>query len=521
MAVPIPWIHVDSNFQSFFREDDPIQIATNVINRHLAGSSAFYVAIDGSKNVVKNWDTLKRIRDLQRWLESRPGVEKTISFVDYVEAFDRGAQRVSGGDILIGPNGEIVTNAEPGERKTLWENPAQLAAALQLISSNPKAFSSVVTSDFARTNVLVRTSLTRSSDVTDLAKGIREYARRHFPPEIAVRPTGTLILLTQTTGSIVIGQIESLAFTAGTIFVIMSAMFLSLRVGLIAMIPNIFPIVFFLGLMGLTGADLNLATNMIASIALGIAVDDTIHIMSRLSSEVRATGDQEGALLETISSVGKPALFASVLLFFGFLALCASSFVPIQEFGYLSAATLVFAFFGEVALTPALLSTTRIITLWDVLYLKLGTDPHKTIGLFQNLRPWQAKIVALMGELRAFPGGRAIVREGEVGDSMYVIINGGAEVQVDSGGHRRVVRSLGRGDVFGEMGLIRQHERTADVVAVGDVEVMVMDERFLTRIERRYPRIAVKILKNVSRILSDRLQQETQRVGDVSHIERI
>jgi CRP-like cAMP-binding protein len=166
-----------------------------------------------------------------------------------------------------------------------------------------------------------------------------------------------------------------------------------------------------------------------------------------------------------------------------------------------------------VVLTPALLSTTRIITLWDVLYLKLGKDPHKTIGLFHNLRPWQAKIVALMGELRAFPGGRAIVREGDVGDSMYVIINGGAEVQVDSGGQRRVVRSLGRGDVFGEMGLIRQHERTADVVAMGDVEVMVMDERFLTRIERRYPRIAVKILKNVSRILSDRLQQETQRLS--------
>jgi hypothetical protein len=161
--------------------------------------------------------------------------------------------------------------------------------------------------------------------------------------------------------------------------------------------------------------------------------------------------------------------------------------------------------------TPALLSTTRIITLWDLLYLKLGKDPHKTIGIFEDLRPWQAKIVVLMGELRSFPGGQAIIREGEMGDAMFVIINGRAEVRVDAGGQSRRVRELGRGDVFGEMGLIRRHQRTADVLATDQVEAMAMDWRFLSRVQRRYPRIASKIFLNIARILSDRLQQETQR----------
>ena len=508
--LPMPWIRVDSNFQSFFRADDPIRRATDAVNAHLAGSAAFYVAIDGhEKNVLKTWDTLRRIKDLQTFIDALPGVEKTVSLVDYLEQYDRGSQQIEPGSLLVGPSGEIVEAEAAVAKTTFWENPAQLAALIKFVSMSPKALASVVTEDFSRTNILVGTSLTRSSDISQMVEKIREFADARFPPELDIRPTGTLILLTRTTGSIIAGQIESLALTAGIIFVIMAAMFLSFRVGLIAMVPNVFPIVVFFGFMGLIGADLNLATNMVASIALGIAVDDTIHILSRLSSEVRETGNQERALLDTLSTVGKPAIYASALIFFGFVALCFSMFVPIQQFGMLSAATMVFAVGGELVLTPALLSTTKIITLWDLLYLRLGKDPHKTIGIFRNLGPWQAKIVALMGELRSYRAGEPIVRTGETGDAMYVLIDGTAEVRVPMGGTYRTVRTVRRGDVFGEMGLIRHHERTADVVALDDVEVMSMDERFLARVTRRYPRIALKILTNIARILSDHLQRQT------------
>src|SRR5262245_2312249 len=513
--LPMPWIRVDSNFQSFFRADDPIRRATDAVNAHLAGSAAFYVAIDGhEKNVLKKWDTLRRIQELQGFIDSLPGVEKTMSLVDHLEQFDRGSPPLQPGDIVFGPSGEPVVYEGPAGKTTFWKSPAQLAAVLNSVSQKPKTFG--VTEDFSRTSILVGTSLTRSSDITQMVDKIREFAATRFPPELDIRPTGTLILLTRTTGSIIAGQIESLALTAGIIFVIMAAMFLSFRVGLIAMVPNVFPIVVFFGFMGLIGADLNLATNMVASIALGIAVDDTIHILSRLSSEVRATGDQERALLDTLSTVGKPAVYASALIFLGFLTLCLSMFVPIQQFGLLSAATMAFALAGELVLTPALLSTTKIITLWDLLYLRLGKDPHKTIGIFENLGPWQAKIVALMGELRSFRAGEPIIRTGETGDAMYVLIDGTAEVRVQVRGHTRPVRTVRRGDVFGEMGLIRRHERTADVVAMEDVEVMSMDERFLARVKRRYPRIALKILTNIARILSDHLQRQTEETRSLA-----
>jgi CRP-like cAMP-binding protein len=234
----------------------------------------------------------------------------------------------------------------------------------------------------------------------------------------------------------------------------------------------------------------------------------------RLSSTVRTTADQEQALLETLSTVGKPALYASVVLFLGFLTLCFSTFVPIREFGFLSAATILVGLVGEIALLPALLATTPIITLWDLLHVKLGKDPHKTIGIFTNLRPSQAKIVALMGELKSFPRGHAILRHGKVSNEMFVMISGRAEVQVNSADQPRSLWELQRGDVFGVTSLIRSEERGsemfADVIALEDVEVLAMDERFRTRVWR-YPRIAARIFFNISTALLDRLQDAMQR----------
>jgi hypothetical protein len=382
---------------------------------------------------------------------------------------------------------------------------------MRLVFLNSGSVASVVNHpNYTRTAMLGRTSLSRSSDIAALVEQIDAFAQEHFPPELHVHPTGNLILLTRTTGNIVSGQIQSLAFSAGIIFVLMAAMFLSTRVGLIAMAPNVFPLCVFFGLMEMSGVELNFGTNIIASIALGIAVDDTIHIMTRLSFTIHTTSDQEHALLEALSTVGKPALYASLVLFLGFLTLGFSTFVPIREFGVLSAVTILIGLVGEIALLPALLATTPIITLWDLLYVKLGKDPHKTIGLFANLRPSQAKIVALMGEIKAFPRGQAIIRPGEVSSAMYVVISGRAEVRVNSPDNSRSLWEVQRGDVFGVTGLVRSEERLSEVVALEDVEVLAMDDRFRARVWR-YPRIAARLFFNLSTMLLDRLQYTIQQ----------
>jgi len=291
----------------------------------------------------------------------------------------------------------------------------------------------------------------------------------------------------------------------------MTAMFLSAKIGFFAILPNVVPIVIFFGVMGWLGIYLNLGTSLIAAIALGIAVDSTIHYMARLNLELRGETDQAAAIVRTVRTVGVPIVYTTIALFFGFLTFGFSSFVPIQNFGILAGVTMATALGANLVLLPALLSTTKIITLWDLLGVKLGDDPAATIPLFADLRPAQARIVVLMGDLRHFAPGETIVRRGEIGEEMYVMIGGRTEVFVGDGAGRQRINELKRGDVFGEMGLVRHAERTADVVAAGDVDVLALDEHFLRRIKNRYPRIASQVFLNLTRLLSDHLQRTTER----------
>jgi len=279
----------------------------------------------------------------------------------------------------------------------------------------------------------------------------------------------------------------------------------------LAVLPNAFAVLIFFGIMGWLGILLNLGTSLIAAIALGLAVDSTIHYMARLNREVRGESDQAAAIERALRTVGVPIIYTAVALFLGFLTFAFSGFVPIQNFGILSSATLAVALGANLLLLPAVLAQTRIITIWDLLGVKLGQEPERTIPLFAGLRRSQARVVVLMGELRKFEPGEAIVRQGEEGDQMFVIIQGRTEVYVDDGKQRRYIRDLVRGDVFGEMALVRHAPRTADIVAATRVEALAVDQRFLDRIQRRYPRIASRVFLNLTKILSDRLQSTTQQ----------
>jgi hypothetical protein len=405
--------------------------------------------------------------------------------------------------------GELVRPEMP---KPFWEMPANLEPVLKMVSTSPSTFKNVVTPDFAKSSILVRTRLSGSRSIEATLAKVREYIAQHFPKDLPVRLTGTLVLLTGTTSDIVAGQIESLTIALAVIFVVMSAMFLSARIGFLAILPNVLPILIFFGVMAQLGILLNLGTSLIAAISLGIAVDSTIHYMARLNLELKGETDQTAAITRALRTVGVPIVYTTVALFFGFLTFAFSSFVPIQDFGVLAGITMAVSLVTNLVLLPAVLGTTKIITLWDLVGVKLGENPAKTIPLFAGLRPSQARVVVLMGEVKRFEAGDLIVRTGDPGEEMYVILDGEAEVWAGKGGGRQRLTALKRGAVFGEMGFVRRSERTADVVATSDVEVLAVDQRFLERVQRRYPRIASKVFLNLTRLLSNTLERTTQQV---------
>jgi len=229
-----------------------------------------------------------------------------------------------------------------------------------MVSSSPATFKSVINEDFSKASILVRTNLSGSRRVEDTLDRIRLHVAEHFPAELPVNLTGTLVLLTGTTSDIVAGQIKSLTLALGIIFLVMTAMFLSAKIGFFAILPNVVPIVIFFGVMGWLGIYLNLGTSLIAAIALGIAVDSTIHYMARLNLELRGETDQVAALVRTVRTVGVPIVYTTVALFLGFLTFAFSSFVPIQNFGILTAFTMAAALGANLVLLPALLATTKV-----------------------------------------------------------------------------------------------------------------------------------------------------------------
>src|SRR5439155_19365682 len=158
---------------------------------------------------------------------------------------------------------------------------------LAMVSTSPSTFKSVVTSDFSKASILVRTKLSGSRRIEETLDRIRTYIAEHFPAEIPVRLTGTLVLLTGTAADIVAGQIKSLTLALGISFLVMTAMFLSAKIGFFAILPNVVPIVIFFGVMGWLGIYLNRVTSLSSAMPLRIAVDSTIHCMARFNLELR------------------------------------------------------------------------------------------------------------------------------------------------------------------------------------------------------------------------------------------
>lgn len=478
-------IRVDSNLLDTFDPDSRIRRDTETVNEQIAGTAPFFLVVEGpAPGALKEWENLKHIKGLEHFVANLPGVQSTLSLVDYLEHY-------------------------AGDGASLWDDPARLQAAIEAVGSRSAPLGAVVTDDFERGNIAVRTSISSSRAVERTLAAIDEYVELNFPASLKVRPTGNLTLLAGSTSGVVEVQVRSLTLALLVIFAVMAVMFLSVKVGFLAVLPNALAILVFFGVMGWWDIPLDLGTSVIAAIAVGIAVDATIHYMTRLNRALKDDSDPATASVRTLRSVGPSIVLTTIALAVGFFTFTFSSFVPIQSLGMLASVTMIAAAMANLGLLPALVAGTKVITLWDLVSVRLGENPAATIPLFRGMGPGEARIVVLMGELGRFEAGQAIVRRGECGHEMYVILEGKTEVVVDKEGATRTVAELNRGEVFGEMALVRHDARTADVVAAGPVEVLAFNEKCFERLQERYPRVAAKLLLNLSRILSDRLQRMT------------
>ncbi len=150
-------------------------------------------------------------------------------------------------------------------------------------------------------------------------------------------------------------QIKSFFIAFVIIFLMMIFVCKNFWLSVLSMVPNLFPIIITLGLMGWVGVPLDVATTMIASVTIGIAVDDTIHFISWLRKNSGTDRDVGAAIVQAFADVGKPIVLTTLLLFIGFFVLVFGNILPTQMFGLLTAFSMVFALAGDIFILPALI----------------------------------------------------------------------------------------------------------------------------------------------------------------------
>jgi uncharacterized protein len=167
--------------------------------------------------------------------------------------------------------------------------------------------------------------------------------------------TGTATLIDKNNKYISTNMAQGLGIELVIIFAIVLYMFKSMRMSIIAVIPNLVPMIFIAGLMGFAGVNLKVSTAIVFNIAFGIAVDDTIHFITKLKQERAKNKSMLYALKRTILTKGKAIIHTTIMLSLGFLTLTVSNFLSTFYLGLLMSLTLVLAVLGDLFLLPALI----------------------------------------------------------------------------------------------------------------------------------------------------------------------
>jgi hydrophobe/amphiphile efflux-3 (HAE3) family protein len=471
--------------------DSEARLDFDAVNTHLDGANGFQIVIEAKdKATFKQPANLRELESLQNWLEAQPEIGGTRGLVDFVRLLNR-AFHENDPTYLAVPTNE------------------RLSGQLLFLGASDE-LEGYIDARYQLTNIQVRTTIIGSALVSELVERI-EARMAELPPHLHGRVTGNQILMAGVVDNLLQGELQSILTSLFLIYVLLSVLFLSFTRGIYTLVPNLIPVVVYFGMLAALGIPLSLTTAIIAPMALGISIDDTIHYFLRFSVEARRLANEERATVAVLKTVGKPAIFSASTLIGGFLMLCFSDLLSYQQVGALTAFTLGVGMLVEVTLTPALCGGLRIVTLWDTLGLDLGEDPQKAIPLFTGLSKPQCRIVAQMASLRELPAGTALGHIGDNEREMYVIIDGIVRIWKPGDAGEIELNRCARGEVVGEVGLFFG-ERSANMDVATDARLLRFTPNTLQRLARQRPRIAATILRNLNEILAQRLSRSTVRL---------
>jgi len=213
----------------------------------------------------------------------------------------------------------------------------------------------LLSDDYSTGRISARVEMNESQRLAHHVPEIERRMKDIFRGVATVEPTGLVYLMNRMEQYLLSSQIKSFFLAFALTAVIIMILLRSVKLGLMAMIPNFLPILFSLALMPRLGISLDVGTVMIAAIALGLVVDDTIHFMSRLKLEAARANDTRSGIARAMKGAGRPIIYTSIALCLGFSVLTLSSFNPIIHFGILSVIVISLALVFDLIFLPAVM----------------------------------------------------------------------------------------------------------------------------------------------------------------------
>jgi len=290
-------------------------------------------------NDIRDPVFLEHLDKLQKYISSINDIGKMISMVDHIKEFNRAMN-----------DGNNIFYTIPNSR----------SAITQTVLIYGDKFNSLTNFDYSKARITGRVKDIDSKRASEIKTDIYNYVENNIPDYMKVEITGTTFLALATNDYLVSDLTTSFVAAFILITVVMIILFKSVPITLISIIPNTIPMLAMAAIMGYFDIILRPPTAMTFAVAFGIAVDDTIHYLTRYRMELPALKwHHRLANDRTIMTTGLAMITTTGILVTGFLILVFSSFTPTADFGLLAALTIFIALVCDLTFLPALLSLVK------------------------------------------------------------------------------------------------------------------------------------------------------------------
>ncbi|MAS97201.1 MAG: hypothetical protein CMO55_28760 [Verrucomicrobiales bacterium] len=332
---------VDNDFMHFFTKHSPIRHNIERLEDDFGGRASLIVTVDTNKRyAVWDPDSIDRIAEFQDKLSD--SFERVTGLTSYLREY-----LYQTGESKDRERGKVSLNSEQIE-------------FCRAIFGN-RFLGRYLDFDNSRTAIWIRSSITGSNDVRSAQDKINQFAEEILPSEWEVRVLGEPVGTATAADSITTELFTSLFFLTVTVTIILMFYFRSWKFGLLALIPNLLPVIATFGFMGWSGIPMGTGVFAVAMVAFGIAVDDTIHLFVRFSHELKNSSNQgfERVLRDSLGRELFPVLVTSTTLIVGFSVLLFSDFQVHRETGLLFIVAIGTAMLADLFVTPLVLRGVR------------------------------------------------------------------------------------------------------------------------------------------------------------------